>query len=63
MTNNYLPNTLSFCISTGSDHTRRSIAEKLIIDVLKNCDVAERRDNYTCQMLPNIAVFKLKGKP
>jgi len=57
---NTLPDTLTFCISTGSEHDRRTIAEKLIIDVLKNCDVAETRESYSLQLLPNIAVFKLE---
>ena len=62
MTNNYLPNTLSFCISTGSEHSRRSIAEKLIKDVLRNCDVKECSSDYSVMLLPDKAVFKLKGK-
>lgn len=62
MTKNTLPTTLTYCISTGSDHDRRSIAERLIMDTLKHCDVAELRSDYSIQMYPTKAVFKRKGK-
>ena len=60
MSPNLLPDTLSFCISTGSEHERRSIAEKLIKDVLRNCDVKEVSSDYSVMLLPDVAVFKLK---
>ena len=63
MSPNTLPNQLTCCLQAGSEHERRTNAEKWIAQTLKNCDVVETRADYTCQMLPNIAVFKLKGKP
>jgi len=60
MTKNTLPDKLTCCLPVGSEHDKRTMAERWIIELLKNCDVAETRKDYTIQMLPNQAVFMKK---
>jgi hypothetical protein len=60
MSKDTLPDTLTFCIASGSIHERRSNAERLLINTLKACDVDSTRDDWTVQMFPNEAVFSRK---
>ncbi len=55
-----LPQTLTYCIASGSIHERRSDAERLLINTLKTCDVDSTRDDWLIQMYTNEAVFTRK---